>query len=111
MVFDGLYDPVIRFNPNDAFLEIPIANTNFFRHFAKSLYTFIKYVKDHETFVGNTSSYLLPFRHKSRRTVTGGISDVSGGTSGRFSVENFQSPTAPGGTSETFPCELRLNDE
>src|SRR5580765_7089315 len=90
--------PKLRISRNSHFRHI------IFRHFVKSVCTVVKNVKNHETFVRNTFSYLLSFWHKSRRKGTGGISDGPGGTSGREIPFIFQSPSGvllspTGGTS------------
>src|SRR5580765_1387110 len=90
--------PKLRISRNSHFRHI------IFRHFVKSVCTVVKNVKNHETFVRNTFSYLLSFWHKSRRKGTGGISDGPGGTSCREIPFIFPSPSGvllspTGGTS------------
>src|SRR5580765_5160543 len=84
--FRRAIEPRNRISPNFHFRHI------IFRHFVKSVCTVVKNVKNHETFVRNTFSYLLSFWHKSRRKGTGGISDGPGGTSGRIGRNIFKVP-------------------
>src|SRR5580765_2031582 len=93
--------PKLRISRNSHFRHI------IFRHFVKSVCTVVKNVKNHETFVRNTFSYLLPFWHKSRRKDTGGISDGPGGTSGRIGRKIFKVPRLRAAPPEHIRSEER----